>query len=108
MQRCINQLVELGKFLDSKTILKDPNGYDYVCKVQNLIEEIKEPITIEEAIALTKLFGEDGLFRLAGTLVKIIETAPEWPISEVFPDSSNEWVQSLIIRKINYENSIND
>ncbi|WP_284085042.1 hypothetical protein [Acinetobacter haemolyticus] len=103
MQKCITDLLNMGKLPDAKEILKDKNGYDYISKIQTLIEEIQEPLTIEEAISLAKLFGNDSFFGLANELVRLIETAPEWPISEIFYNSQNPWILSLINREKNYK-----
>ncbi|WP_436897850.1 hypothetical protein [Acinetobacter gyllenbergii] len=108
MQKCITEMISMGKFPSAKDILNDKNGYEYVSKVQELIEQIQEPLTIEEAISLANLFGNDSFFGLANELVRLIETAPEWPISEVFYNNQNPWILSLVNREKNYEKKIKD
>lgn len=95
MQYCIKQLIELGKFPTAGESVNDPNGQEHIEKVHSLIKEIRTPISNLEAIALATIFGEDGYFGLAQTLMHIIESAPDWPIKEIFKDSDNEWIRTL-------------
>jgi hypothetical protein len=62
---------------------------------EQLLLSIQKPVTDEEARALIGLFGADGCFGLAWTLLHLIETAPNWPEPEDLPNSENEWVQML-------------
>ena len=67
----------------------------------DLVSSIKEAGVIKRKeihasrIALSKIFGDDGYFGLAQTLMHIIESAPDWPIQEIFKDSDNEWIRLL-------------
>jgi len=99
MQKCITEMISMGKFPSEKEILNDKNSYEYVSKFQELIEKIQEPSTIKEAISLANLFGNDSFFGLANELVRLIETAPERPISEVFYNNQNPWILSLVNRE---------
>jgi hypothetical protein len=40
------------------------------------------PLSDEEAVALLTLFGSDGCFGLAWTLVHLVESAPGWPLAD--------------------------
>jgi hypothetical protein len=95
MQTCIKQLLELGKFPTADESVSDPEGQEHIEKIERLIREINCPISNEEALALSKIFGDDGYFGLAQTLMHIIESAPDWPIQEIFKDSDNEWIRLL-------------
>lgn len=59
------------------------------------------PVSDDEARALVKMFGPDGCFGLATSLITMIETAPNWPLANCFADSSNEFVDTLKQRAIN-------
>jgi hypothetical protein len=61
---------------------------------------ITRPVTDEEAVALLGLFGEDGCFGLASSLMHLIETAPGWPIKDCLADTRNPWVLELKNRAI--------
>jgi hypothetical protein len=61
---------------------------------------ITRPITDEGAIALLELFGEDGCFGVASSLMHLIETAPGWPIKNCLTDTGNPWVLELKNRAI--------
>lgn len=95
MQNCIKQLVELGKFPTADESVRDPHGQEHIEEVERLIKSISCPVSNEEALALSKVFGEDGYFGLAQTLMHIIETAPNWPLQQVFENNENEWIRML-------------
>ena len=61
---------------------------------------IERPITDEEAIALVEVFGEDGCFGLASSLVHLIETAPSWPLLLCLTNVANPWIVELRERAI--------
>lgn len=42
-----------------------------------------------------ELLSNQGYFGLAQTLMNIIESAPDWPIQEIFKDSDNKWIRLL-------------
>jgi hypothetical protein len=56
---------------------------------------INRPVSDEEARALVALFGNDGCFGLASSLVHLIETAPGWPLVDCLANTDNEWVAEL-------------
>ncbi|MDX8255529.1 hypothetical protein [Acinetobacter pittii] len=95
MQKPVKELLLLGPFPVSELALTNDHTLELVQKIQTQIEQIKEPITDEEAKALCTLFGPDDYFGLAQTLMGIIETAPRWPIRELFQNNDNMWVKLL-------------
>jgi hypothetical protein len=56
---------------------------------------VNKPVSDDEARTLVSLFGTDGCFGLAWTILHLIESSPNWPIVECLANSSNEWVVSL-------------
>ena len=64
-------------------------------RMQNLVMQIRRPISDDEARELVRLFGPDDCFGLAWTLVHIIETAPGWPLHDALGGTPNEWVELL-------------
>lgn len=58
------------------------------------------PVSDEEALALVKMFGNDGCFGLASSLIHLIETSPSWPIAGCLAESKNEYVNELRQRAI--------
>jgi hypothetical protein len=65
---------------------------------EKLIRAITTPITDDEAYLLVEVFGDDGCFGLAASLVQRIETAPHWPILELLKNLQNPWIVELIRR----------
>jgi hypothetical protein len=61
---------------------------------------VERPITDDEAIALVEMFGEDGCFGLASSLVHLIETAPGWPLLPCLKNVANPWIVELRERAI--------
>ncbi|WGG48895.1 hypothetical protein [Rugamonas sp. DEMB1] len=91
----IRSLVDLGKLPS-----EDNGDVDKLRKYEVEYRAIKRPITDEEAVALLGLFGDDGCFGLASSLMHLIETAPGWPIKECLIDSTNPWVIEMKNRAI--------
>lgn len=91
----IRKLVDLGKLPS-----EDDGDVDKLRKYEVEYCAIKRPVTDEEAVALLGLFGEDGCFGLASSLMHLIETAPGWPIKERLIDSTNPWVLEMKNRAI--------
>jgi hypothetical protein len=65
---------------------------------QELLQEIKPPISDEEARLLCKLFGPDDCFGLAWSILHIVETAPSWPLEDCLAGASNSWLLLLADR----------
>lgn len=96
MQNVISELLKLGPLPSS-----DHPDIDLLGKYQELITAINQPINNEEAIALLELFGSDECFGLAWTLLHLIETAPNWPLTEYLTNLDNEWIVRLKKRASN-------
>jgi len=65
---------------------------------EQALQNVASPLTIEEAAMLMRCFGPDDCFGLAWTLVHLIESAPECPLSEPPTQDANEWVRRLWTR----------
>jgi hypothetical protein len=64
-------------------------------QVETLLLSVTKPVSNEEARVLVNLFGSDGCFGLAWSVLHLIESAPGWPLPDCLVNSSNEWVASL-------------
>jgi hypothetical protein len=91
----IRRLVELGRLPS-----EDDGDVETLRKYEIEYRGITRPITDEEAIALLGLFGEDGCFGLASSLMHLVETAPGWPIEVCLTDTGNPWILELKKRAI--------
>jgi hypothetical protein len=96
MQTPISELLDLGPLPPSTS-----SDLRKLETIQHLLEGITEPVTDDEARALSGLFGPDDCFGLAWTLVHAIETAPGWPLRDVLRHGSNEWIARLKQRSEN-------
>jgi hypothetical protein len=63
-------------------------------EIKQLLADINEPLTDEEACAVIKLFGQnqDSCFGIDWSLVHLIETAPGWPLQKCLDQENNEWI----------------
>ena len=68
---------------------------EQIDRIEGEFRAIVPPISDCEARALVRLFGPDGCFGIASSLIHLIETAPGWPLSDCLEDSENEFVVSL-------------
>lgn len=93
IQQCIARLAEMPPLPSEDDA--DPKE---VLKYEELIRSINCPISNEEAKLLVNLFGIDGCFGLAASLVQRIETAPGWPLLDTLVDSDNPWIRELLSR----------
>lgn len=73
---------------------------DLIEKYESLYRAISKPVTDQEARILVKLFGSDGCFGLASSIMHLIETAPGWPLEDCLVDLDNEWRIELRNRAI--------
>jgi hypothetical protein len=64
-------------------------------KYDKLYRSILAPITDQEARLLVRLFGHDGCFGLASSIMHLIESAPGWPLTDCLTDPSNEWIVEM-------------
>jgi hypothetical protein len=74
---------------------EDSRDVELMEKYDKLYRAINPPVTDEEARVLVKLFGSDGCFGLASSLVHLIETSPGWPLEDCLREMGNEWVVEL-------------
>lgn len=90
----VAQLVSLGRFPSEADI-----GDEDLERRSDLVREIEEPATEEEARALLALFSadDDELFGLAWSLVTLVESAPGWPYLDAL-DGENAWHARLRLR----------
>ena len=95
MRREVIQLKELGPLPSCQSVLADPNGEALVKKYQDLIEAIAPPVTDAEARVLVGTFGPDECFELEWRLIRLIETAPNWPLRDCLMNSGNDWIALL-------------
>jgi hypothetical protein len=79
-----------------------------VKEYQDLIESITPPVTNAEAKVLADSFGPDHCFELEWTLIRLIETAPNWPPREWLVNSSNQWIALLKQRIKNADRHVNE
>lgn len=72
--------------------------------IEKLLGEIAAPLTDTEAALLLKCFGPDSLFGLAWALVTLVESAPGWPVPELYRqnDDPGEWLDLLRKRYDNW------
>jgi hypothetical protein len=95
MRAEIQRLVELGRLP-----CEDNADVELLRQYEAEYRKIKRPVTDEEAIALVGLFGDDGCFGLASSVMHLVETAPGWPIREVLTAIDNPWILELKNRAI--------
>lgn len=97
MQSSVEKLIKLGVFPRSEDAVKDPNGIEYIDNIQVLIDSIKLPVSNDDAVGLCSILrnDDDDYFGLTQTLLQKIETAPDWPIKELFVNNNNYWMSVL-------------
>ena len=74
---------------------EDSRDVELMKKYDKLYRAITKPVTDEEARVLVKLFGHDGCFGLASSLMHLIETAPGWPLEDCLRAQDNEWIVEM-------------
>jgi hypothetical protein len=87
----------IADFLAAGPLPDEDQPVEAIARAQDLLErvEAEEPVTDEEAQALTAGFGIDGCFGLAWTLLSVIETAPGAQTAEYAAGTGNEWIERL-------------
>jgi hypothetical protein len=68
---------------------------EIISKYEKAILSISRPISDDEARILITLFGPDGCFGLALALVRLVESAPGWPLADVLANPANAWIEEL-------------
>ena len=71
-----------------------------LARFEALYRAIAKPITDNEACVLVELFGPDGCFGLASSLMHLIETAPGWPLKDCLAQLDSDWKIELRNRAI--------
>jgi hypothetical protein len=95
MRSEVMELGKLGPLPSHKSVLANSDGEALVKKYQDLIGSIKPLVTDAEARVLLGIFGVDECFELEWPLIRLIETAPNWPLFDCLADSGNEWIALL-------------
>jgi hypothetical protein len=90
MQPAVETLIQLGPLPDSQHATEEALNY-----LQQLLTSVWTPITDEEAVALSQLFGPDDCFGIAWSLVHLIETSPGWPSPDVINRAGGHWIELL-------------
>lgn len=91
MQQAIELLIDLGPLPAENTLIDDA----LVTTYEQLLSTITTPVSNDEAVVLTTLFGVDSCYGLAWTLIHLIESAPHWPIQECLINKENTWISIL-------------
>ena len=95
MQKAIQTMVALGPMPSALEFTGDP---DEISVWHDLLLQVQEPISDEEALALSGLFGPDSCFGLAHILVRILEKSPRWPVPGAFDHMHPEWSGPMMSR----------
>lgn len=103
LRPAIAELVRLGPL----PIEEDVTEEAQIARHEELLRELTQPVTDDEARALARLFPEHGTtFGLAWSLRHLIESAPGWPMRDVLDGpGSREWLDRLrtIARNSGYD-----
>ncbi|MEO6938253.1 MAG: hypothetical protein ABI171_23195 [Collimonas sp.] len=79
---------------------EDDANVELLKKYDNLYRAVSKPITDQEARVLIELFGPDGCFGLASSIMHLIESAPGWPLKDCLSILDNEWKVELRNRAV--------
>ena len=86
----VQRLVALGRLpAENLATVED------VRRIESELASIVPPLSKSEAHALVCLFGPDGCFGLAWSVLHLVESAPGWPIDECLAETQNPWVALL-------------
>ncbi|ROQ96210.1 hypothetical protein EDE04_2669 [Streptomyces sp. 2132.2] len=86
---------EVQDLLDAGPFPSEEAPVEEITETERLLEQIPEPVTDEEAQALTTVFGSDDCFGLSMTLLHVIETAPSAQTADYPLNTDNMWVELL-------------
>jgi hypothetical protein len=89
VRRAVAELVALGPLPDER-----PAEVEALRRREALLAAIDRPLTDQEADASVGLFGSDGCYGLAGSVLDLIESTPSWPIASCLGDPGNEWIRT--------------
>lgn len=90
VQAAVETLVELGPLPAAR--VAEASALE---AFESLLEQVRTPVSEEEAAALCVLFGPDECFGLAWSLVHLIETAPQWPVHTALATVLSPWRGTL-------------
>lgn len=90
MQEAIENLMRLGRLPASAGATAAA-----IQAFESELSNVETPVSDDEALALIKLFGPDDCFGLAWTVLHLIETAPGWPLHDVFDENQGDWIDRL-------------
>jgi len=91
MRNTVEELVRLGP-LPAEDANVDESVFG---QYEELLLSLRPTVDDEEALALLPIFGLDGCYGMAWTLVHLIESAPGWPLPELANQPDNEWISKL-------------
>ena len=95
VRQSVRLLVQAGRLPSEAGA--DPEN---IRKFEVLLHSIERPLSDDEACLLVGVFGSDGCFGLASSLLHLIETAPGWPIESCLKDEASDWVSELRARSV--------
>ena len=96
MQPAIRRLQQLGPLPPEST-----NDIGLIQQWQDVLATVIPPLCMAEAQALCKLFGPDGCFGLAWSLIPLIESATGLSDEYLATLPVGEWSELLITRRKN-------
>ena len=79
---------------------EDDAEFEFLKKYEELYSAVTKPVTDEEARILIELFGPDGCFGAASSIMHLIESAPGWPLEDCLRNLDNEWKIELRDRAV--------
>jgi hypothetical protein len=95
MRNQVKALIDFGKLPSESDA-----SLERLQAIEAAYKAISRPVSNEEARQLIVMFGDDGCFGLASSLMHLIETAPDWPIVDCLQSPANSWVVELRERAI--------
>ena len=96
MQTAIEQLKQLGPLPPEST-----DDFVLIQRWQDTLARVSTPLDASEAEILCTLFGPDGCFGAAWSLVHLIETASDLTDEYLTRLPPNEWIDLLQTRREN-------
>lgn len=90
MRREVQALVTLGAFPDCDTVQEEQ-----LKLYESLLSSLTPPLSDAEARSLMSLFGPDECYGLAWSLLRLIESAPGWPLQDCLQYPGNAWIERL-------------
>lgn len=91
----VQDLLELGSPQDEDYYTENDDAVGELEEFQRRFERISGPVTSEEARALLAALPPDDCFGYGWSLIHLIETAPESPVTQKPAEGSNPWVVVL-------------